>query len=49
MGNGSGTAQLTFGSTVFNFNIQVAPNAQVFNLVDSTDARNYEEGSAIRQ
>jgi hypothetical protein len=31
MGNGSGTAQLTFGSTVFNFNIQVAPNAQVFN------------------
>ena len=34
---------------MFNFNIQVAPNAQVFNLVDPTDARNYEEGSGIRQ
>ena len=49
MGNGSGTAQLTFGSTVFHFNIQVAANAQIFNLVDVTDSVNYEEGSAIRQ
>jgi hypothetical protein len=47
--NGSGTAQLIFGSTVFNFKIQVAPNGQVFNMVDITDSGNYEKGLAIRQ
>jgi hypothetical protein len=47
---GTGTAQLNFGgSAVFNFNIQVSPSGQIFNMVDITDAKNYEEGSAIRQ
>jgi hypothetical protein len=47
---GTGTAQLNFGgSAVFNFNIQVSPSGQIFNMVDITDSGNYEEGSAIRQ
>jgi hypothetical protein len=46
---GTGTAQVIFGSTQFNFNIQASANGQVFNLVDITDSGNYEEGSAIKQ
>jgi hypothetical protein len=47
--NGYGTAQLIFGSTVFNFDIQVAPNGQVFNMVDISDPNNYDKGLAVRQ
>ena len=47
--DGNGTAELNFGGTLFGFDIQVSPNAQVFNMVDIIDPANYEEGSAIRQ
>jgi hypothetical protein len=46
---GTGTAQLDFAGTVFNFSIQVAKNGQLFNMVDITDSGNYEEGVAIKQ
>jgi hypothetical protein len=46
---GTGTAQLDFGGTVFNFSIQVAKNGQAFNMVDITDSGNYEEGTAVKQ
>lgn len=45
---GTGTAQLGIGGgVVLTFSIQVAPNHQVFNMVDITDSGNYEEGTAI--
>jgi hypothetical protein len=47
--DGSGTAKLTVGGYVFNYTIQVNTTASVFNMVDITDADNYEEGSAIKQ
>jgi|ERR1700733_2237680 len=48
--DGAGTATLTLGpGTKLTFSIQVAPNQQVFNLVDFTDANDYEEGVAIKQ
>jgi hypothetical protein len=46
---GTGTAQLYMTGVTFNFNIQVAPSDEIFNMVDITDAWNYEEGTAIRQ
>jgi hypothetical protein len=47
--DGSGTAQLTVGGSVFNWTIQVNSAANLFNIVDITDSGNYEEGSAIKQ
>jgi hypothetical protein len=49
--NGSGTAGLSCGSDCgWIFNIQVAPNKQVMNLVDVTDGDgNYLGGTAIKQ
>jgi hypothetical protein len=48
--NGSGTAGLTCGSGCgWQFNIQVAPNLQIFNLVDVINGSNYVEGTAIKQ
>jgi len=47
--NGHGLAHLDFGGTVFNFSIQVNTSANVFNLVDTIDSGNYEEGTAIKQ
>jgi hypothetical protein len=50
--NGSGTAGLTCGEGCgWQFNIQVAPNVSIFNLVDVDPANpgNYVEGTAIRQ
>jgi hypothetical protein len=48
--NGTGTAGLTCGSGCgWNFIIQVAPNKQVFNLVDVTDPSQYLAGTAAKQ
>jgi|HubBroStandDraft_5_1064220.scaffolds.fasta_scaffold54065_2 hypothetical protein len=50
--NGSGTANLSCGpSCGWEFNIQVAPNREVFNLVDVDPANpgNYLAGVAVRQ
>jgi hypothetical protein len=50
--NGSGTAGLTCGTGCgWQFNIQVAPNVSIFNLVDVDPANpgNYVIGTAIRQ
>jgi hypothetical protein len=48
--NGSGTAGLTCGAGCgFTFQIQVAPDRTVFNLVDVTDPNNFLEGVAIHQ
>jgi hypothetical protein len=50
--NGSGTANLSCGpSCGWQFNIQVAPNREVFSLVDVDPANggNYLSGTAIRQ
>jgi hypothetical protein len=49
--NGSGTANLSCGASCgFNFNIQVTPNKQVFNLADVTDPPgNYLAGTAVKQ
>jgi hypothetical protein len=48
--HGSGTAGLSCGPGCgFTFAIQVAPNREVFNLVDVTDPRNFWEGTAIHQ
>jgi hypothetical protein len=48
--HGSGTAGLSCGPGCgFTFEIQVAPNREVFNLVDVTDPRNFWEGTAIHQ
>ena len=50
--NGSGTAGLTCGAGCgWQFNIQVAPDVSVFNLVDvdPENPGNYVEGTAIRQ
>jgi hypothetical protein len=48
--NGSGTAGLTCGEGCgWGFNIQVAPNLQIFNLVDIANGSNYVAGTAIRQ
>jgi hypothetical protein len=50
--NGSGTAGLTCGEGCgWQFNIQVAPNREIFNLVDvdAANPNNYVEGTAIRQ
>ena len=50
--NGSGTAGLTCGAGCgWQFNIQVAPNLEMFNLVDvdSANPGNFVEGTAIRQ
>ena len=48
--NGSGTAGLTCGPGCgWGFHIQVAPNVQIFNLVDIDNPSNFVEGTAIRQ
>jgi hypothetical protein len=48
--NGSGTAGLTCGAGCgWTFAIQVAPNKQVFNLVDVTDPSQYLAGAAVKQ
>ena len=50
--NGSGTANLSCGAGCgWEFNIQVAPGRQIFNLVDVDPANpgNFLEGTAIRQ
>jgi hypothetical protein len=50
--NGSGIAGLTCGEGCgWQFNIQVAPNLEIFNLVDvdPNNPNNYVEGTAIRQ
>jgi hypothetical protein len=48
--NGSGTANLTCGPGCgWNFAIQVAPDKQVFNLVDVTDPLQYLAGTAVKQ
>jgi hypothetical protein len=50
--NGSGTAGLTCGAGCgWQFNIQVAPDVSIFNLVDVDPANpgNYVIGTAIRQ
>jgi hypothetical protein len=50
--NGSGTANLSCGpSCGWEFNIQVAPTREIFNLVDVDPANpgNYLQGTAIRQ
>jgi len=50
--NGSNIAGLTCGEGCgWQFNIQVAPNLEVFNLVDVDPANpnNYVKGTAIRQ
>jgi hypothetical protein len=48
--NGSGIAGLTCGEGCgWQFNIQVAPNLEIFNLVDVVNGGNYVEGTAIRQ
>jgi hypothetical protein len=50
--NGSGVAGLTCGSGCgWGFNIQVAPDRSIFNLVDvnPANANNFVEGTAIHQ
>lgn len=48
--NGSGTANLSCGPDCgWEFNIQVAPNRQIFNLVDVINGGNYLTGTAVRQ
>jgi hypothetical protein len=47
--DGSGTADLTVGGNTYTYTIQVNSSVNVFNLVDITDASQYEEGSAIKQ
>ena len=50
--NGSGTANLSCGTACgWEFNIQVAPDRDIFNVVDVTPANggNFLEGTAIRQ
>jgi hypothetical protein len=47
--DGSGTATVDAGTGVFHFDIQVNAASNMFNLVDISDANNYEEGSAIKQ
>jgi len=48
--NGSGTASLSCGPDCgWNFNIQVAPNREIFNLVDVVNDGNYLAGTAVRQ
>ncbi len=47
---GSGTANLTCGPDCgWEFNIQLAPNRQIFNLVDVINDSNYLAGTAVRQ
>jgi hypothetical protein len=48
--DGSGTANLSCGPACgWNFNIQIAPDRSIFNLVDVTDPGNYFGGSAVHQ
>ena len=47
--DGSGTATAEAGTGVFNYNIQVNSTSNVFNIVEVTDANNYEAGVAIKQ
>jgi hypothetical protein len=48
--NGSGTANWSCGPGCgWNYAIQVAPNRQVFNLVDVTDPDQFLVGTAVRQ
>ena len=50
--NGSGTANLSCGPGCgWEFNIQVAPNRQIFNVVDvyAANPGNFLEGTAIKQ
>ena len=46
--HGSGTANLSCGTNCgWNFNIQVAPNAEMFSMVDVTNAGNQLAGTAV--
>jgi len=48
--NGSGTAGLSCGADCgWTFNIQVARNREIFNLVDVVNDGNYLAGTAVRQ
>jgi hypothetical protein len=48
--NGSGMAGLSCGPDCgWSFNIQVAPNREIFNLVDVVNDGNYLAGTAVRQ
>jgi len=47
--DGSGTATAEAGTGVFHYNIQVNGASNVFNIVEVTDAGNYEAGTAIKQ
>ncbi len=47
---GNGIAGLSCGPDCgWNFNIQVAPNRQIFNLVDVVNDSNYLAGTAVRE
>jgi hypothetical protein len=49
-GNGTGTAGLSCGSDcAWTFTIQVAPNKQVFSVVDLTDPSQYLAGTSVKQ
>jgi hypothetical protein len=48
--DGSGTANLTCGPDCgWEFNIQLAPHREIFNLVDVVNDGNYLAGTAVRQ
>lgn len=46
--NGSGTATFSL-NFVANFDIQVSPSGQVFNMVEVADSGNYDVGSSVKQ